>query len=290
MTDATTHPEQSKRWLWIVGWLSVQTIVLYLAGAAWAASANSVDSSSNVLGRFPLSEYINVLSDTLFITWSLGIASIIGFAQLLFLWPVRKPEAKQARGWALWASLSVAGAAIAVLVAGVLAAATYGLDLFVLQPTGRSWNSIVPRGEDFGPWYILAACVLSWSIATPLLIAFCKRGPRESLLCRVASRLFLGTIIEIAAIIPLDVMVRRKGSCYCLAGTYFALCFCGSVAVFVIGPAILLPILARRRKRWYHNKCDACGYDMTGCLTALQCPECGSGWKVDLRQEPSVDP
>src|SRR5262249_35833512 len=124
-----------------------------------------------------------------------------------------------------------------------------------------------------------AALLLAWGIATPLLIAFCRRGPRESLLARVAAMIFTGTIVEAAAIIPLDVMVRRRTDCYCFAGTLWALILCGSLGVFARGRAIFLPLLARRRKRWYDGRCEVCGYDMRGTMTAERCPECGTGWR-----------
>jgi rubrerythrin len=52
-----------------------------------------------------------------------------------------------------------------------------------------------------------------------------------------------------------------------------------SVGIVALGPAVLLPILSRRRKRWYAGRCDACGYDMTGTPSADRCPECGAGWR-----------
>jgi len=48
----------------------------------------------------------------------------------------------------------------------------------------------------------------------------------------------------------------------------------------LLGPAVLLPALGRRRKRYYQSNCPVCGYDMSGNAAAERCPECGSGWKA----------
>ncbi len=133
---------------------------------------------------------------------------------------------------------------------------------------------------SWAPWIIGIAAAISWCVATPLLIAFCKGGKREDLLHRLAGALFVGTIVEVAAIIPLDVLVRRKESCYCWAGTYIALLVAGGVGLVFLGPMILLPVLMRRRKRWYEGRCELCGYDMSATLKAERCPECGTGWKA----------
>ena len=121
--------------------------------------------------------------------------------------------------------------------------------------------------------------LIAWAVATPLLVVFLSRGKRETRLGRLASLLFMGTVVEAAAIVPLDVMMRRKTDCYCDTGTFYALSACGTVGLFALGPAILLPILAKRRKRWYLGHCDVCGYDMSATPRAARCSECGAGWR-----------
>jgi hypothetical protein len=137
------------------------------------------------------------------------------------------------------------------------------------------------RDEHAELWWggVMAVFFLSWAVATPLLLAFLRRRDHESGLARISSRLFLGSVIEAGAVIPLDVMVRRKASCYCGEGTLWALTMCWGVGTLVLGPAIWLIPLAGRRKRWYAGRCEACGYDMSGCLHAPSCPECGAGWR-----------
>lgn len=121
--------------------------------------------------------------------------------------------------------------------------------------------------------------ILTWTIFTPLILAFARRGHPDRQLSRLANRLFLGTLIEAIVTIPIDAMVRRKTSCYCGEGTFWALIICGSVGLITLGPAIYLLPIGRRRQRLIEGRCPACGYDMSGSPKADRCPECGAGWK-----------
>ena len=186
--------------------------------------------------------------------------------QLLFLLPVRRPG-MGSRGVSVLVSLAIGGLLIAALVAAAVIALT---EMGVYVGSGF--------GAHYG-WLLLGVMAGTWLISTPLLIAFCRRGQREHLLRRLSAGLFLGTMIEAAAIVPLDVLVRRREDCICATGTYMALAICGAVGLFVLGPAIFLPLLARRRRRWYAGHCEVCSYDMSGKLNADCCPECGAGWR-----------
>jgi hypothetical protein len=165
-------------------------------------------------------------------------------------------------------SIAVAAMASAALLIGLASGAIETCELIV-------------GGELDGGSYalaILGGLSGGWLVGTPLIAAFVRAGPRESRLQRLAARLFLGTVVEAVAIIPLDVMVRRKTSCYCGEGTFWSLTFCGSVGVLMLGPAVFL-LLGRRRKRWLSGRCEVCEYDMSGCMDAERCPECGAGWR-----------
>lgn len=167
----------------------------------------------------------------------------------------------------------------AVVSASVVAAAAGTLVLALLLTLASVTETLM---EWRAPARILAivmpfAAFLTWAVATPLLLAFIRR--REDALGRLAARLLLGTVIETAAIIPLDVMVRRKSDCYCFEGSLFAMVLCWGVGTLVLGPWIWLVPLGRRRKRWAMGHCEACGYDMTGRMDAERCPECGAGWR-----------
>jgi hypothetical protein len=196
----------------------------------------------------------------------LGLTLVFTALQGVFLCPIAKPGAGK-RGWPIFASMAVAGLMVALLVAAAFVAGIQVVEM------SRDVS------DQYMGWYTLALLLVSWAVATALILAFLRPGPRERMLQRIAARLFVGTVIEAAAIIPLDVLVRRRNDCVCAVGTYLALTVCGVVGLFVLGPAVLLPVVARRRKRWYAGRCEICGYDMAGCPAADRCPECGAGWR-----------
>lgn len=243
----------------LVGFWCVQGAALYVM---WPA----------VLAE-DLGDWTEILLDAGYLLVAGCAIAIVTAMQLVLVMPVNKPSPAKSRGWPVRFSLAVAGAAMATLVAGTL----FIVGDVMWLVTG--FNAVDEALEEFDFWAVIAPLVIGWVIVTPLLLAFCRRGPRESLLARVSARIFLGTMVEVAALIPVDVMVRRKTNCYCGHGTFWALLFCGTVGVFALGPAIFLPVLARRRKRWYAGRCEVCGYDMSGCPEAERCPECGSGWR-----------
>jgi hypothetical protein len=132
-------------------------------------------------------------------------------------------------------------------------------------------------------WPVFALVGFNWILGSLGMWAFLKRRGTESGLRSIVSRLFLGTLVEVAATIPIDVMIRRKTSCYCEEGTMWALTLCWGAGTLVLGPAVWLVPMGRRRRRWYGGRCEVCGYDMSGCMGAERCPECGAGWKSPPR-------
>ena len=164
----------------------------------------------------------------------------------------------------------VSGAMVLALIGGVVSLVGADLDL------------------HGGVWVLVGLVILaSWCVATPLLLAFLRRGSRESTLSRVASVLFVGTVVEAAAIIPIDVMVRRRTNCYCGEGTFFSLTALWSVDLLILGPAVYLLPFGRRRRRLDAHRCLVCGYDMKGRSDQDRCPECGAGWRDDAAAAPS---
>jgi hypothetical protein len=192
--------------------------------------------------------------------------------QVAFLFPIRRPRLGT-RGLPVLVSMVIGGLLCGLLaLAGVLAVG-YTLALFDLL--GMSDNAM---------WLALLLTLGGvWLLSTPLLIAFCRKGPRETMLQRISAGLFLGSMVEVAAIIPLDALVRRREDCICATGTYLAMAICGAVGAFVFGPAVFLPLLARHRKRWYGRRCEVCGFDMSGAPGSDRCPECGAGWRAAAR-------
>jgi len=246
-------------WTIRIVFFAAEFVLVFMAGALWLGVGD---------GSWPgLSVIADVLIDPGFAlivgVWAAGVVGLQG----LFLFPVRRPIARRDAHMSVLMSLTVAGLASALLLADGAVAA---VEVFT------EWEEIAHRSA---PWLsLLAALLTAWAAATPVLFVF-SRGRQESVLGRVSAGLFLGTIIELVAIIPLDVMVRRRTDCYCATGTFLGLTTVGSVGLFSFGPAVLLPLLARRRRRWWSGHCDVCGYDMEGLRGAERCPECGAGWK-----------
>lgn len=178
------------------------------------------------------------------------------------------------RSTPLWLSLMIAGLAICAMIVALVAAVLEGYEQFI----GPDLSENVVR------WAVFVPVLAGWPVSTLLLIAFVRRGPRESRLSRIASMIFLGTAVETAAVIPLDVLVRKRSTCYCGEGTFWALMLLGSAGLFALGPAIYLLPFGRRRKRWLQGRCEVCGYDMKATPGARRCPECGSGWRGGARE------
>lgn len=237
-----------------------RTAILYLAAVGVAIYAITIPLS------WGLAEFLGFEK----VDWgipSLLITLFVVALHALFLWPIARPGAGPSRGL-------TASALAAAFMVGVLVSAGVGaLSFLIYEETG------LDIGVKPMTWVLIAALLAGWVIATPLVLAFIRKGRRETMLARLAARLFTGTIIEAAAIIPIDVLIRRKEDCVCTTGTYFALVACGGVGIFALGPVIVLPVLARRRKRWYASHCDVCGYDMSTTLKLDRCPECGTGWR-----------
>lgn len=135
---------------------------------------------------------------------------------------------------------------------------------------------------DLG-WLIVMAVVpaTAWAIMTPLLLRFARRRPGESALSTIANRLFIGTLIEAVAVLPIHVMVRRKSSCYCAEGSFWSLIVLVGVGFLSFGPAIFLLPIGRRRQRLVEGRCPVCAYDLSGTPRIDRCPECGTGWRTD---------
>ncbi len=276
-----TSPPDRRTWRVLPKWALLgafwiaQAVVVYLIGSLWFGSSFSVDSNAP-WGDFSLEELLDAITDSGFLLVMGVYLSGVTVLQALLLLPVRRPRPIRERGSSLWASIAAAGLVIAGLWLGAI--------LLVVTLVCLAWDGHLEALEwlfrDLGArsWMFLVPLALGWAIATPLLAAFIRRGRRETVLARISTRVLQGTVVEVVAIIPLDVMVRRKTDCYCGTGTFWALTLCFTAGIVLAGPAVMFTLLSRRRRRWYEGKCEVCGYDMTGLLNADRCPECGSGW------------
>jgi hypothetical protein len=246
---------------------------VYLVTAAWVTLNLSSGGGVGTLYSFHFGDFVDLMIDP---DWAIRTVLAIGLftgAQAMFLLPVARPSLNlNKRGMPIWLCGIAAGAAIALLWAGAVMAVIGALQVIELAGWETPWGRALLIGLG-------ASSLITWVIAAALVFGFVSRGNREDRVSRLAAMIFLGTVIEAVAIVPLDVMMRRRTSCYCDTATFWALTACGTVGLFVIGPAIFLPLVAKRRRRWYQGKCDACGYDMRGTPGAQRCPECGAGWR-----------
>ncbi len=248
---------------WLVRWWIAQGVGLWLAVPLLPYLAGADPSERGW--------YERSLGDPLYAGWIAGFTVIFAGLQWLYLRPIRQPVpgAKPVR--LVW-SMVLGGLMVSLLLCVLLLAALgVANDILVIRPY------VI---EDDAAWFaIIAILVLNWILATPLLLAFASRShSAEEHLRRVATVLFAGTLIELLAVVPLDVLARRKEDCWCFRGTLLAITLALAVGVILAGPVVFLVLLARRRRRWPSGKCAACSADIGEDLRIARCPACGSGW------------
>ena len=272
MSDAAPFPN---RWSLALSWGLVQSLFIFAATLIVAWQIESVNGKNGfALGLRHWERLGEVLGSIEYYFTAGGISLGLLLLQALLILPVRKPRPRASRGAAVMTSLVVAGLAIGMLVLGIAFTLTS-----VVRMVFAGGNNLY-----LVPWAMIAIGCSAWAVSTILLVRWTRGKPYEDALTRVSYRIFQGTIIEAAAVMPVEVMVRRRTDCYCGEATLWTLIICGSVGTLVLGPAIWLPILAKRRRAWYGGHCGFCGYEM-GDLAAERCPECGTGWKHSKNAE-----
>jgi len=103
-----------------------------------------------------------------------------------------------------------------------------------------------PKGFDSAPYLIgaLAVWVLSWLIWTPILLHR-SRGQADAVE-RFVGKNIAGSAVGLALCLPWYFVLRRKQSCFCSLGTFWALVL-GLWSLLVIGGPLLF-VLARDRR------------------------------------------
>ncbi len=222
----------------------------------------------------PPDPHHDVAGDLLIIVVS---ATVFLGLQALVLLPVWRPKARSKRGVPVIVSLTAAALVVAVLVGGFAAALH---------------DAIRARGapDTYARTGLLVALV-AWPIGTLLFVGYARSrrsDSREELLSRVTRGILKGTAFEALAVLPLDLMIRRKHDCYCVAGSVLAWAICVALGVLVFGPAALLPALSKARDDWYRERCDSCGARRASAAladgyrgpTAEVCGRCGAAQNV----------
>jgi hypothetical protein len=103
-----------------------------------------------------------------------------------------------------------------------------------------------PKGFDSAPYIIgaLAIWVVSWLIWTPILLHR-SRGQADAVE-RFVGKNIAGSAVGLALCLPWYFVLRRKQSCFCGLGTFWALVL-GLWSLLVIGGPLLF-VLARDRR------------------------------------------
>ncbi|MSS98860.1 MAG: hypothetical protein CK541_03155 [Opitutia bacterium] len=133
----------------------------------------------------------------------------------------------------------------------VLAAAFLG-GLFIAIPLLASvdlyYLSADPNGFDERPYIIgaLAVWVASWLIWTPILLHR-SRGQADAVE-RFVGKNIAGSAVGLALCLPWYFVLRRKQSCFCGLGTFWALVL-GLWSLLVIGGPLLFVLAKDRRIR-----------------------------------------
>ncbi|HZW11369.1 MAG TPA: hypothetical protein VFF69_15805 [Phycisphaerales bacterium] len=215
----------------------------------------------------PPADYLQLFDDSGLVLTYVISALLLTLLQLLLILPVNLPVLTHHRGRSVKLSLAAAGAFIAAIVVGLVAAVCELVVLYELaEPREWSWGAMA------------IGLAISWAFFTTLLLRYANRSrlSNDDLVTRVARIVFAGTAVETAALIPIDVMIRRRTECYCWSGSFWALILSGAVGIVVAGPAIFLPLLARRPRRRPEGLCHRCAYNRSGLGPSAPCPECGT--------------
>lgn len=261
-----------RKWPLLLTFWTIQAVVLIGFHAFMWGHSGSIGGRPPRLWAWPtLTDMLGIFEGGTNLVYCLLLAVVPPMLQSVLVLPFRFDRPQRRRGVAVYSSLAVAAIGLGVLVAAAVGS------------VGAVIAHYVPSSFDEGYVLLLmlAALGVSWAGCTTLLVAYVHVSDKasDSVIAGLARVLFRGSIVEFVALIPLDVMVRRKTGCYCGEGTLFALIGVGSVALIMAGPAALLPLLARRRAFRQDRACEWCGYDMTGTPGASVCPECGKPWR-----------
>jgi hypothetical protein len=202
------------------------------------------------------------------------VAVLATAAQVAFLLPaVRGRPVQASRPRSLYISL--------VIVAAIAAGLTVALGL-ALTELGATIAGGWGRGRDmFDSGLALSAAgfalLASWGFWSLVLLIFTRDVWPDRTLGRIVRWLLGGTIVELAIVIPIDVIVRRRTDCYCASGTFFSLILAVSALLWLAGPGALLAATRYRRALRRRAWCGRCGH-AKGPSPGEKCPECGTIW------------
>jgi hypothetical protein len=158
---------------------------------------------------------------------------------------------------------------ISQMIAALVAAAlTFGLVATFLSAIDK-WEAI---NKSIGA-HILWVVAIAWVIWLIVFSIIWIRQPFSGF-ARIYKTLIAGTILEVLITIPIDVQVRKRTSCWCDQGTFFAYVICTCVAFWSFGPGLVLLLLTRKLQReGYFSLCQKCGQDVS-TVNDKRCTSC----------------
>ena len=164
------------------------------------------------------------------------------------------------------------------LVLPVFVAATM-LALLMVGLSIAAWELLyldgVPNDDALG-YAMMGVIFLSWIGWGVLLFSRLQNKPRYTVLRKLNTLIFAGSLAELLATVPSHIIVTRRPGCLVGLGTAMGIAAGCCVMLFSFGPAIAILFL---RPRWRAELadgvpyCPACGYDLRA--SRERCPECG---------------
>lgn len=210
----------------------------------------------------PMSVLIGVMA----VAPTLFIAPLVG--------PVRaQPVGRPMRGSVLGAGM-LAGVVSACFILSVFDLAWLVTDALLAKQSGPGSGNPTAFGRFSAwlPWGLVAAWLVSASLWTAFF-ALSGRSRHPSVLVRWFRWLMAGTATEMALAVSVLVWARRRDSCVCDWGSYWALVWGLASMVVLCGPGVVLLLSRRARQQWGRTACPHCGYPRR--TDAVRCSECG---------------
>lgn len=263
-----------RRWLLLIVGLPLYTFALMVITSV-VIGAISIEDRTSLKGADYAYEVLRPIGRSEDWWASLGIAAVIMVVtQAVFLIPMfgkRPPRGERSRP--LLVSLVIGAAVAAVL--------TFGFMLAVIEFTStvmEAWEEAgFELGGVFGMTVLVGTLVGSWALWSAILLMFSRDIWADRALGRLVGLLLGGTLLEVLVVVPLDIMVRRRTDCYCVAGTFFALCLSVIATLWLAGPGIVIALTSKKHRLWRETHCERCGY-AKGPSPGPKCPECGHAW------------
>ncbi|MDZ4829012.1 MAG: hypothetical protein SGJ09_02290 [Phycisphaerae bacterium] len=276
--SAVGNDATRRRWL---GRLVLYAIVSFAVSFAIEIFAVPILGQSDIDVRSAWSDLRRILralvdGDVAAWFWCAVPPAVVTLVQCVFLLPLFRPPEPTDRPKSLRQS-----ARLAAFIGACSAAA---LAWALLELASYNQNAFDRFGTAVFFGTPIMALLPAWFAWSWVLIRRSERADPLGL-DRMLAPLLVGTALSVAMIIPIDALIRKKKSCYCGTGSFFALCIGLASLVWFLGPCALLA-LGRQRRRWARrNACVGCGYARVRGIaggsvrgSGAHCPECGRGW------------